>query len=199
MGVRIDFYTTSDSSTLKNLIFQEYPKFREWMLNIENEFPQEFSPRLIDLIQNNQSINIEFLNKKNQGLIDQLVCEFLISYCESDEKNKKLIKNHGPSIHPMRYKNDLSIIAEVFDKEILNLIQFLFNGRSLKDGKTYFDPENEYKVGYWTKSEQNLLLDRFTEYYENAKLKAENIGTLSIIETLKNTSKLDNELLFTNG
>ncbi len=154
MGVRIAFYETTDGKSLFDNFNRTFSDFKTWLLKENNKCIIEYNERIISvtietfLINSSNTININHLPKE---LIDELIIEYLLTYCDHG-KGKVNINLIGPLISRHKYNNSFNIIKKTKDEKLIRFWNYLKVGRSLKDDKDFTEIESDL-IGFWTKSE----------------------------------------------
>ena len=139
MGIRISFHIPRDSLSLKEMIESTYPEFRDWYINTHEESFVEYnetlgSPQFIQFLES--SATLPEFSTLTQKQVDELVSEFLGSYCDYGPATK-LKKHVGPEISPSGYKVSSSLIEKHTHEETQRIWNFLFTGRSLKNDSPF--------------------------------------------------------------
>lgn len=160
MGVRIAFYKTTDGKSLVANFNRTFADFRTWILT-ENELSlKDYNEQIIrDNIatflvnmQNEKTISIQ---NTPQHIIDELICEYVLTYCDrgKGQTNLELI---GPLISKHRYTTSFTLIENTKDTKLIALWNYLKVGRSLRQDSNFTDLEFN-KIGFWNKDEMTYI------------------------------------------
>jgi hypothetical protein len=159
MGVRLSFFYAEGVSFLE-ILNREYTGFRQWA--IERPSPDLFfvqEQTLSFLLNHEESPSPDSIE---EHLLNQLVSDTW-EYLSVVQK-KNTFQYLGPLLKIGTYEQDLLWITE---SEVLYCWNFLLHGRSISNPENFFraiDPE-AVKLGYWTDTEKNMMLEKLGRVY----------------------------------
>ena len=186
MGQRISYYRSHLKKGLKETIFENFSKFREWYLDADKESILEFNEPLGDKIlkdylMQNDDFKLSFyrLDKK---LIDELTSEF-INYCDLTNSENKILELFGPTMSRWRYEGSSDMVSKTRDDDFIQLWSFIIKGRSLSGNTNFESFSNDEQIGFLSYDEYAILrtkieshfgkIERIKERYWTDKEKAE--------------------------
>ncbi len=150
MGKRIAFYEMKNGQSLKETFVENYSSFKDWTLNQNKDSIEKYDEQIISygiekFLESNNELD---LLKPEQKLLDELLTEFLLVYCDYG-KGSGLVKLIGPLISTYNYEKSFKIIARQKNKTLSDIWNILKVGRSLRndndftviDGIEYFKYE----------------------------------------------------------
>lgn len=165
MGIRIHFYKNNFSTGLKNLILENYSDYAEWYLNKNKSSVEEFNEiygtkELIDFFSKNRSIenDLSLIDKK---LVDEMTAEFVLEYSEFNG----CLDFFGPSMGKWRYQESTNLVLKTKNEEFIKLWKYLTQGRSLINSGKFDSYTNDYKIGYLSLKEHQILKEMIGEYF----------------------------------
>lgn len=190
MGKRIAFYETKNGKSLKNNLLENYSEFKKWIL-IENQNSlNEYNERIVSVeIQEFLESNAELdLQKPEQKLLDELLIEFLLVYCDYG-KGTELVNLIGPLIKTHKYDKSFKIISKEKNRKLIEIWNILKVGRSLRNDKPSTNIDGDL-IGFWKSNELKYL----NENLKNIKRKYD-IGIECITQVLAEIGKGKEELI----
>ncbi|MEM6842128.1 MAG: hypothetical protein AAF944_11015 [Bacteroidota bacterium] len=160
MGRRISYSIPKYSSSLSELVDNDFADFRKWFLKTNRESIEEYnesigSAHFINTLEKTESFNQ--LWEGGQQKVDELVLEFLGTYCDWGE-GRKLIRPIGPDFSTWRYSASDKLIQKHMDEDSRRLWGYLFTGRSLIDDNKFIPDEDRFRIGYWKPQESSHFL-----------------------------------------
>jgi uncharacterized protein Usg len=168
MGQRISYFKNNFGKGLKDLLFENYSKFRAWYLDFDKcsmeEFNESFGNEIIkDYFKQERNLSVEF-GTLDQKFVDELTSEFIGTYYDLTYQHNEILDFFGPMFNKWRYVESTKLVLKTNDSDFIDLWTYITKGRSLKDG-LYFDSfTNEYKIGYLDRQEYLLLRSKI-EYH----------------------------------
>ncbi len=190
MGRRIAFYEIKNEQSLKETFVENYFDFKQWTLCQNKNSIKEYNEQIIsneieNFLKSNDVIDIE---KTKQDLLDELLVEFLLTYCEHGN-GSSLIKLIGPLISTYRYETSFKIIARQKNKTLFDIWKILKVGRSLKNDNDFTIIDGDV-IGFWNKKEQDYIRDELNKIeYKN------DIGIKCIKQVLAEIGKNKKDLI----
>jgi hypothetical protein len=188
MGQRTVYYKSINGKTLRENLKSDYAQFRDWALTSNSQSLTEDDERLINvdletLLKDNAT---DKLKEWSQESIDNLVFEYLLTYCDYGPGQEKF-KIVGPMMSTWRYEKSDKLINSSSDKDLITIWNYLTKGRSIKNNCPFISPDNDGQViGFWDWSERDFLSQRLIKF---DKVERDNEGieyVLSVIDELKN-------------
>jgi len=174
MGQRISYYKNNFQKTLKEILFENFPAFREWYLNFEKSSLEEFNEpfgneMLIDYFKLNPDFKTDF-PKLDKKIIDELTSEFIGVYCDFTDRGGKILQFFGPTFNKWRYDQSTEMIEQSGDALFIRLWNFIIKGRSLTDNDVFESFTNDRKVGFLTFDEHRVLKDKIESYFGSIEI-----------------------------
>ena len=188
MGKRIAYFKPTNGKTLKESVASDYTQFRDWALARNKQTLIAYNERFISVdfelvLQENRVCKIE---EWNQQSVDNLVLEYLLTYCDYGPGQGKF-ELVGPTMYTHRYGKSDKLINDSSDKELIKLWNYLTKGRSIKNNDPFISPGNEgYVIGFWDSGERGFLSQRLSKLNKARKNNQGIEYVLSVIEELKN-------------
>lgn len=164
MGITVEFHLGAIDG-LESIIVDALPEFREWYDEISKEYPSDFDPEMIGLIDHilttGRSV-FDVESAKSARQVDKLVDLFVGNYCDyaAGSKLLKSADNNVMKVH--HYYEQL----EHFDKTsaAFSFWNFILTGRPLsRNAETYpYQPSDVvFRVSYFTWDEIQKLKREF--------------------------------------
>lgn len=180
MAQRIHYYKNNANKSLKELLFNNFSKYKQWYLDFEKSSIEEFNepfglPSVLNFFQQDLDFEAVFesLDKK---LIDELTVEFF-TYYDYTSSDNDMLDFFGPSMSVWRYEKSNKMVAATNDKVFIELWSFVTEGRSLKDNLPFHDFVNEYKIGFLNRQEYLLLKSKIESHFGDAEAMENNYWT----------------------
>jgi hypothetical protein len=169
MGQRISYFKNNFSKGLKNILFENYSKFRTWYLDYDKSSIQEFNESfgneiLKDYFKQERNLEAEFENL-DKNFIDELTSEFIGTYYDLTHQNNDIFEFFGPMFNKWRYDKSTKMVSKTNDTEFVELWSNLTKGRSLKDDLHFDSFTNEYKIGFLYRQEYLLLKSKIELHF----------------------------------
>lgn len=157
MGRRIAFYEMNNGRSLKETFVQNYYAFKEWTLLQNKDSIEKYNEQIISneielFLESNSELDLQ---NPEQKLLDELLTEFLLVYCDYG-KGSGLVKLIGPLISTHKYEKSFKIIARQKNKTLFDIWNILKVGRSLINDNNFTVIDGDV-IGFWTKNELNYL------------------------------------------
>lgn len=170
MGQRISYFRNNFNQGLKEIIFDNFSKFREWYLETNRLSLEEFNERfgderIIQYLRKETELGSDFDNLDKE-VIDEVTSEFIGSYCDLTQNG--FFDFFGPTMSTWRYNESHNMVIKTKDKEFIELWTFLIKGRSIKDNQKFEGLINDYKIGFLTKRETDVLKAKILYNFENS-------------------------------
>ena len=171
MGQRINYFKNNFHIGLKEIIFENFTSFRKWYLDTDKSSIEEFdepfgNENLKNYLKQNTDFKTDFKHL-DKNLIDELTSDFIGSYYDSTYPNNDLLEFFGPTMNVSRYTESDEMVLETKNKEFIKIWRYLTKGRSLKDNQEFESISNEYKIGFLTIKEVELLKNNILNYFGN--------------------------------
>jgi len=171
MGQRISYFKNNFDKGLKDLLFENYIKFRQWYLDYDKYSMDEFNEpygneKLIAYFNQNMDLQTDFGNL-DKNFIDELTAEFIGSYYDTTHQQNDMLEFYGPCINKWEYDKSTEMVLQTNDKDFIKLWNFLILGRSLKDNEEFDSFTNDYKIGFINRQEYLLLKSNIEFHFGN--------------------------------
>ncbi|TBM98489.1 hypothetical protein EYD45_16455 [Hyunsoonleella flava] len=190
MGKRIAFYEMKNGQSLRETFVENYSDFKKWTLCQNKDSIEKYNEQIISNdVENFLESNSELdLQKPEQKLLDELLTEFLLVFCDYG-KGSGLVKLIGPLIGTHNYKNSFKIIAKQKNKALADIWNILKVGRSLRNGNQFTVIDGDI-IGFWDRNELNYLRNEL-----NGIENKNDIGIDCINQVLTEIGENKNELI----
>ena len=157
MGIRICYDYIKDGSSLKSLLYRDYPIFRTWLqkqykISREEYNEQYNSEALLDFVVANDSL--PELSTIKQELLDGLTAEFIEPF---SYRNPDILEGIGGHLSSWRYESSTELVEKFADSKTKKLWQYLVTGRSLKNDLPFISGHYMYIAGFWRREEWQYL------------------------------------------
>ncbi len=187
MGRRIVYYIPNNNQTLKVNLKKNFRDFKKWLTNkhksdMRNWDESEISQISFDQIQKVSNFE-EFIQLPKQNL-DELVCNFVLDYCDLSNNGEKFYEIVYPMVNSWKYNGSTQLINRNENIEVRKLWNYLDKGRSFQNDEP-FTPiiTSEEKIGFWSVQEQ-LILKRELDIVYNKLNKDKTLRFLGNIDLL---------------
>jgi hypothetical protein len=178
MGQRISYFKNNFGEGLKDLLLDNYSKFRQWYLDFDKSSIDEFNEpfgneRLKTYFKEERDFQADF-ETLDKNFIDELTSEFIGTYYDTTHQHNDIFEFFGPTMSVWRYAESDKMVLATYDKDFIELWTFLTKGRSLKDNLHFDSFTNEYKIGFINRQEYLLLKSKIEFHFgdiENMKRK----------------------------
>jgi hypothetical protein len=173
MGQRITYFKNNFDKGLKDLLFDNYSKFRQWYLDFDKSSIEEFSEpfgseRLKVYFNQEQDFRADFENL-DKKFIDELTSEFIGTYFDLTHQQNNIFEFFGSTMSVWRYDESNKMVSATKDNDFIELWQFVTKGRSLKDNLQLDSFTNDYKIGFINRQEYLLLKNRIEFHFGDSK------------------------------
>ncbi len=196
MGQRIGFFKNDFDNGLKELLFDNYSKFRQWYLDYDKssmeEFNEPFGSEELKTYFRKETEFITDFDKLDKRLIDELTSEFIGNYCDLTDRDGKILNFFGPTMSKWRYDQSSEMVLVTKDKDFIRFWNYIVKGRSLKDSDDFNSYTNDYKIGFLDRLEIEKLKSKIEYYFgdiENIKYKFWTDGEKQQLENAISSSK----------
>ncbi|SHE65329.1 hypothetical protein SAMN04488522_101819 [Pedobacter caeni] len=181
MGQRISFFKNNFNKGLKDLIFENFSAFRQWHLDSAKSSMEDLNePYGNEILENylHQENNLKKdFHKLDKRLIDELTAKFVADYCDTTDGEGKILEFLEPSVNKWRYEASTEMVMQTGDKDFVQFWNFLIRGRSLKDNADFDSYSNDFKIGFLTFDEHQLLKAKIELYFGNPEQLKHNFWT----------------------
>lgn len=174
MGQTILYFKNNFNKGLKDIIFENYPSFRQWYLDTDKFSIEEYNEQygnemLIKYFKQDRDLTSDF-GKLDNRLIDELTAEFILNYYDrgySDliGRNIVLLEEFGPPVNKWRYGQSDEMVFATQDDDLIRLWNFIVKGRSLKDNSFFESYANDFKIGFLTLNECKFFKEKVEFYF----------------------------------
>jgi hypothetical protein len=190
MGQRISYFKNNFDRGLKELLFDNYSKFRQWYLDFDKSSMEEFNEPfgievLKDYFKQERDLQADF-EKLDKKFIDELTCEFIGTYYDTTHKENNILELFGPTMSIWRYEESNKMVEETKDKEFIKLWTYITKGRSLKDNLKFDGLTNDYKIGFVSRQEYILLKNKIIFHFGDSETMREKYWTIRERTELEN-------------
>jgi hypothetical protein len=202
MGQRISYFKNNFNKGLKELLFDNYSKFRQWYLDFDESSVEEFdepfgNEKLKEYFKQERNFQEDF-EKLDKIFIDELTSEFIGTYFDLTHQNNDILEFFGPTMSVWRYDESNKMVLATQDKDFIELWSYILKGRSLKDNLTFDSLTNEYKIGFINRQEYLLLKSKIEFHFGDIKTVQHNqkySGLAYVLEALNELTDKNKELV----
>jgi hypothetical protein len=171
MGQRISFFMNNYRKQLKDLVFENFFAFRIWYFEYYNEANYEpnenfGNEELKNYLIQGTDFKVDY-NSLDRQLIDELIAEFIVGYCDTTDREGKILEFLGAPINKWRYEGSTEMVLQTTDKDFITLWNFIIFGRSLKDNVEFNSYSNDFKIGFLTFDEHRILKLKIEFHFGN--------------------------------
>lgn len=171
MGQRISYFKNKSGKALKELIIDNFPAFKLWYLeqvkSSKEAFNESYGNKVLEnYLQQKNALTINFI-ASGQQLIDELTAEFIANYCDSTIENRKLLAPFGPTLSKWRFDESTEMVLQTGDKQLIQLWNYIYKGRSVKDTSYFNSYTNDPIIGFLAFEECLLLQAKIASYFHN--------------------------------
>lgn len=171
MGQRISYYKNNFNIGFKDLIFENFSKFKTWYLDKDKFSMEQFNEpfgedSLRYYFKKESDLKTDF-DKLSKFFINELIAEFVGTYFDSTHQNNDVLEYFGPMFNKWRYNESTELVYETKDKKFIELWKYLIFGRSLKDNLYYESLYIELNIGFLNRQEYLLLKSKIEMYFGN--------------------------------
>ena len=194
MGQRTVYYQSRSGESLRKHLLKDFTYVREWLLNENSNSIQEFEERLISKTLEsflNENDNLNNFQNIRQEIIDELITEYLLTYCDYGPGKHKF-EIVGPLMGTWRYEEFKKQVLKTNDSELKAICSILDNGKSLMNDNPFIPSDDDNKVGFWTIEEQRRLEKKLKE---SKNLIGKTEGFEYLISVLEETKDKNQELI----
>jgi len=190
MGNWTNFYKVNPPfSNLKDLIIEKFDDFKNLCILNKDDYNKK-------ILKNINDFKIDF-DKLDQKIIDEITSDFIGLYYDF---SKNHLESFGPSIYNQCYNNSTKLVIDTCDDEFINLWKVIIIGRSIKNNQPFKNFTNEYKIGFLTNIECNVLRNKLKIHFERIyDLRTKNeeayTGIESLMRALDEVKNYKNEIV----
>lgn len=183
MGQRISYFKNNFNKGLKDLLFENYSKYRQWYLDYDKSSMDEFNEpfgneSLKAYFSEAQNLQADFENL-DKKLIDELTSEFIGTYYDLTSQQNDILDFFGPMFNKWRYDESTKMVTATNDKVFIELWQFVMMGRSLKDNLQFDSFTNDYKIGFINRQEYLTLKSKIEFHFGDTEAMTQKYWTNS--------------------
>ncbi|MGC3944407.1 MAG: hypothetical protein QM762_07805 [Chryseolinea sp.] len=170
MGQRTVFYLPANGQSLRDNLQTDYQDFREWILANNDASLKEFNERLIsyELELFLREHETENLQEWNQRIIDEMVHEYFLTYCDVGPGDEKFTIV-GPMMYTRHYDSSTQLITKSGDEDLIMIWNYLIQGRSIKNSNAFITPDADQVIGFWNYKERDFLNQRLLQFDKSMK------------------------------
>lgn len=138
----------------------EYLSFKEWHLNSINvsdyDAPEHYYS--IQSFLNQNDFLPHDLKPVHKQIVDDLVSDFIGSYCDSQIHNSNSFELFGPLLNTNKYNQSTNLICKTQNPDLMKLWSYVINGRSIVDSGNFQPFSKDYRIGFLDRNECEQLL-----------------------------------------
>lgn len=160
MGIHISFWHGSHDGLLGHFLSLPHAEIEAWLLQCMEQFPEEFDPAILALLQNFRRHGVEALKVDSAAdakLVDELLKVCYGQYCDQHIDRSMLQDASSSTLHLRRYDTITDALRRAnAPPDILKLWHYLFTGRPLLRDPSLLPfnfNDDIYRIGYWTADE----------------------------------------------
>jgi hypothetical protein len=200
MGQRISFYKNNSEYSIKELLIENYSVFKDWYLNVYLSDEEKNNYILYKYLIKNINLKDNFKNLKHK-LINEILADFVGCYCNTTEiinKQDRYLELILPFVNKWNYNDSTKEVYKIKDKQFINLWNIIINGRSLKDDKKFESYTNEFKVGYLSRNEYDILKEKIEHNFKNIEINnKETFGISCALQAINEMGNYNKEMVIT--
>ena len=200
MGKRISYFKNNFDKGLKDLLFDNYSKYRTWYLDFDKSSMEEFNEpfgnvTLKEYFKQERNLQTDFENL-DKNFIDELTSEFIGTYYDLTSQDNDILEFFGPMFNKWRYDESTKMVSKTKDREFIELWTYLTKGRSLKD-KLYFESlTNEYKIGFLDRQEYLQLKSKIESHFGDTEtISPKDSGLEYVLSALNELTEKNKEII----
>jgi hypothetical protein len=167
MGIRVGFYLGSEDGMLGHFLGAPLAAFHDWYISVSEEFPNDFNPDAIDLLQSMLAQGSTVLeHPANAKATDALLTDFYLTFIDSQK---------GSSAYPFEYAHDSWVSIRFYREAIVSreeqlplpvirLLEYIFTGRPIlrsPDQQPFYSEDGGVRLAFWTVEEVNKIAQAF--------------------------------------
>ena len=200
MGQRISYFKNNFDKGLKDLLFDNYSKYRTWYLDFDKSSMEEFNEpfgnaTLKEYFKQDRNLQTDFENL-DKNFIDELTSEFIGTYYDLTSQDNEILEFFGPMFNKWRYDESTKMVSKTNDKEFIELWTYLTKGRSLKDNLYFESLTNEYKIGFLDRQEYLQLKSKIETHFGDIEtIRLKNSGLEYVLSALNELTEKNKEII----
>lgn len=163
MGTRLT-YSELPEGDLKQALYRDLDDFISWYESIGNRYPAEIDYELLEKLHelSNSSTQQE---QNSSEFIDDWALVYLGEYCDFGPGNIKDVTDSS-ALNIRNYESERRIISSGFDREILQLWDFMILGRSLAQKERYISNKDIFRFAQFSEGECQKLYSVLTDSFD---------------------------------
>ena len=154
MGTRITYHELPEGD-LKKALYRDLDDFINWYEIIGNRYPAEVDYDLLERLHELSKASVQE-EEDSSEFIDDWGLEYLGSYCDMGPGKIKFVPDSS-ALNIRNYESERRIISSSFDREILQLWDFMILGRSLAEEERYISNPDVFRFAQFSEKECQLL------------------------------------------
>ena len=163
MGIRLTFSELPEGD-LKKVLYRDLDDFISWYEHLGNQYPVEIDYDLLERLYelSNSSAPEE---EDASVFIDDWGLEYLGDYCDLGPGKKRSVPN-STFLNIRNYESERRIISSSFDREILQLWDFMILGRSLAQEERYISTPDDFRFAQFSEGECRKLYSVLSDAFD---------------------------------
>ncbi|MFV0513403.1 MAG: hypothetical protein ACK5MY_07200 [Jhaorihella sp.] len=200
MGQRISYFKNNFDEGLKDLLFDNYSKYRTWYLDFDKSSMEEFNEpfgnvTLKEYFKQDRNLQTDFENL-DKNFIDELTSEFIGTYYDLTSQDNDILEFFGPMFNKWRYDESTKMVSKTNDREFIELWTYLTKGRSLKDNLYFESLTNEYKIGFLDRQEYLQFKSKIESHFGDIEtIRPKNSGLEYVLSALNELREKNKEII----
>ncbi|MEL6252474.1 MAG: hypothetical protein AAFR87_10735 [Bacteroidota bacterium] len=164
MGTRLTF-SELPKDDLKKVLYRDLDDFISWYEPLGNQYPVEIDYDLLERLYelSNSSAPEE---SDASAFIDTWGLEYLGSYCDFGSPGKIKSVPDSTALNIRYYESERRIISSGFDREILQLWDFMILGRSLAQKERYISNPDVFRFAQFSEGECQKLHSTLADAFD---------------------------------
>ena len=168
MGTYVQFWHGADDGLLGHFLAGPLDVFRAWCDDTIIEFPGEFDPLIVPLLESIRTTGHAALKAHTVGeaaVVDELLITYYGSFCDLVRKDQ--LEMVGDAVlYARRYDTIADALVNASDKPIESLLwSYIRSGRAaVRDQTTlpFISSNDIFRLSYWTADETELMRKTLT-------------------------------------
>ena len=163
MGTRITFHELPEGD-LKKALHRDLDDFMSWYEILGNRYPAEVDYDLLERLHELSQASVQE-EEDSADFIDDWALVYLGEYCDFGPGKIKSVPE-STALNIRNYESERRLISSSFDREILQLWDFMIRGRSLAQEERYISNPNAFRFAQFSEEECQKLYSLLTDSFD---------------------------------